>query len=63
MPSYYDITTAAHTLIRRHGQGAVEQAKRHADELGRAGDVRGQDVALLVLNAVEAALASTEVPL
>ena len=57
MPICTDIAQAAQTLIEHHGRGAAEHARRHAETLGRSGDLRGQDAALLVLNAVETALA------
>lgn len=58
MPTDSDIRQAAQALIDRHGSAAAEHARLRAEELGRSGDLRGQDAAWRVLSAVEALLSA-----
>lgn len=48
-----EIAFRARHLVRRHGVGAAEIITREAAELGRAGDLRRQDEAYLVLSEIE----------
>lgn len=48
-----DVGISAKALVDRYGPAAVEYARAHAEELGRSGDLRGQDLAWRVLSAVE----------
>jgi len=47
------IVSAAHELIERHGESAVEVARHRATTLSAGGSSRDHDRALLVLSAIE----------
>lgn len=48
-----DIASQARFLVQRYGVDAAEIATRRAAERGRAGDLRGQDEAYLLLSEIE----------
>ena len=56
MTTDLDIYRSAKLLIDQHGQDAVRDAARHADELLDAGDIDGQAVWLRIRKAVSVLL-------
>ena len=59
MNSEREIYAVANTYIREHGEDAVIQAAMHADTMLDAGDMEGQLVWLLVIEAIRVLSAMT----
>lgn len=53
MENDFSIEAAAKELVGRHGKAAAELARRRADELAHAGELKEADLAYRVLNEVE----------